>query len=404
MRRQILDMAQRYEALGAPVRYTLTLQPHQQRWLFALDLPGELPPESTLSADFEIVATRPVRDLRRYTLSSYPRYQLESFSQPALGRYLQLPYDGASRARRLALEWREQTRDPAHMVQRALDYFRDQPFYYTRNPPLLRDDPVDEFLFGSRRGYCEHYASSFVVLMRAAGIPARVMTGYQGGEVNPFGDYFIVRQSDAHAWAEVWLQGRGWVRVDPTSAIPATRIEAQADLERFQPELATQREVPGWAARAWRQFGYGWDNLNHYWNQWIIGYDQRKQMAFLSRLGLGDIDWQGMVTLLFTGLGLVVAAIAVRLFRQHRHAHDPVVSAYRRFCRKLARHGLARQPAEAAGDFAARAQEARPDLASEVQAITDLYQALRYAPHPAADALRRLQRAVRRFRPSHPKL
>jgi transglutaminase-like putative cysteine protease len=399
-RRQSFNTNLSYKALGQPVRYTVTLEPHQRYWLFALDLPAALPPGSRLSPDYELLADKPVRQLRRYTIQSYPHYQLDAFVAPTLSRYLQLPSGFAPRARRLAEEWRDQSPDPAAVVQQALHYFRDQPFYYSRTPPLLHNDPVDEFLFGSRRGYCEHYASAFAVLMRAAGIPARVVAGYEGGEVNPLGDYFMVRQSDAHAWDEVWLRGRGWVRVDPTAVIPAARIEAQADLERLAPAAAKAAAGPAWTTRLWRQLGYGWDNLNHYWNQWIIGYNDRTQTAFLSHLGLEGMDWRGMVGLLAGGLGLVLALIAARLLRQQRRAQDPVLMAYQRFCRKLARQGLSRAPAEGATAFARRARAARPDLAAAVQHITDLYQRLRYAPTAPSDGLRQLQRAVRGFKPS----
>src|ERR1039457_5975328 len=120
----------------------------------------------------------------------------------------------------------DKPRTGAAIAERALSYFREQGFVYTLEPPLLGRDSVDEFLFGSKSGFCEHYASSFVFLMRAAGVPARVVTGYQGGDINPVDGYMIVRQSDAHAWAEVWLKGRGWVRFDPTAAASPVRVES----------------------------------------------------------------------------------------------------------------------------------------------------------------------------------
>jgi len=147
----------------------------------------------------------------------HSRITLAKDDVPDISPYLQLPAESGIQARQLAQQLRQNVPDNTAFVQTVLKYIAEQPFYYTRQPPLLFDDPVDEFLFDSRRGFCEHYASAFVFLMRAAGVPARVVTGYQGGEMNPQSDYFIVRQSDAHAWTEVWLRGEGWRRIDPTS-------------------------------------------------------------------------------------------------------------------------------------------------------------------------------------------
>ena len=177
------------------------------------------------------------------------------------------------------------------MVGRALAMFRQQTFYYTLNPPLLGTDSVDEFLFNTRQGFCEHYASAFVFLMRAAGVPARVVTGYQGGERNTFGDYLIVRQSDAHAWAEVWLEGRGWVRVDPTGAVAPNRVQ-----DGLYAAVTDGQNLPFLIRRggdsAWlHQLAMSWDSLNNSWNEWVLAYGPDRQKEFLSGLGFGAVDW-----------------------------------------------------------------------------------------------------------------
>ncbi len=396
----------RYRSHGEPLHYSVTLEPHQQRWLFALDLLATLPANTTLSRDFELLARHPVQQLLRYPMSSQLNFLLAVDQPPSLAHYLQLPADRAPRAHRLAQGWRKAARDDAELVQLGLQHIREQPFYYTRQPPLLLDDPVDEFLFDSRRGFCEHYASAFVFLMRAAGIPARIVTGYQGGEMNPQSDYFIVRQSDAHAWAEVWLPQQGWRRIDPTAVIPAERIENPRDLARISPELARLGEPPHWAKATWRQMRFSWDRLNHAWNQWVINYDDRRQRNFLTRLfsglGLGEVDWRKMIGLLVGGMGAVLLAIAVYTLRpRYGSQRDPVVTAYERFCRQLARRGIRRGPAEGPMDFSQRARHLRPELAPAITRITALYLRLRYAP-PAQtgrpDQLRRLQTAVRRFK------
>lgn len=387
-----------YQASGQPISYQLTLEPHQRHWLFALDLPGKLPPQSWLTGDYEIISRDPVTQVLNYPMVSYPNYSLEAQQIPNVRRYLQLPENGGPRARQLAEKFSQQSTSPQEIVQLALQYIREQAFYYTRQPPLLLNDPVDQFLFDSQRGYCEHYASVFVFLMRAAGIPARVVTGYQGGEVNPLGDYFIVRQSDAHAWTEVWLQESGWLRIDPTAVIPASRIENSSDLARIVPDFALNAPLPGWTTRLWRQAGYGWDNLNHYWNQWIVNYNQTTQKDFLKLLGLHDIDWRGMVSLLITGTALVLAFVAFRILRLRSTKQDPILRAYARFCGKLARRGVVREPAEGPQAFALRASRQLPELALAINAITSLYLRLRYARHPTTVALQQMKSAVQQFR------
>lgn len=398
-----LTINSQYQVSGEPSLYTVTLEPHRQRWLFALDLPAQIPPQAGLSADFELLAKQPVQQLIRYDMRSFTQYRLASNAYPEITKYLQLPADAGSQAHTLAQKLWQQSSDNAQYVQNVLQYFARQPFFYTRQPPLLLNDPIDEFLFRSRRGFCEHYASAFVFLMRSAGVPARVVTGYQGGEKNPQSDYFIVRQSDAHAWAEVWLRDQGWQRVDPTSMIPAERIEDQQDLARMRPQAAQLVVTGNWLKKMGRQLGFGWDRINHAWNQWVVNYNTQRQKDFLSRLlsggGLARIDWREMVTLLVVGMALVLLAVALYLMRPwHRQPTDPAQAAYENFCRRLWRRGLKRKPAEGPLDFARRAIEQYPQRAREISAIISLYERQRYAPYPTQQNLQRLQDAVRKFR------
>jgi len=391
-----------YLVSGKPSLYTVTLEPHQQHWLFALDLPTTIPEDSSLSVDYEIIANQPVQQLVRYSMRSFTDYQLSKNDVPDSTPYLQLPAESGMQARKLAQQLRQKVTDSTAFVQTVLNYIAEQPFYYTRQPPLLLDDSVDEFLFDSRRGFCEHYASAFVFLMRAAGVPARVVTGYQGGEMNPQSNYFIVRQSDAHAWAEVWLRGEGWRRVDPTSVIPAGRIENRQDLARIVPEMAGVSETPNWLKKIGRQLNFGWDRINHAWNQWVVNYNTQRQQNFLSRLlasvGFDNIDWQEMISLLVAGMALVMAIVAMYLLRPwNRQNRDPAQVAYERFCQRLSRHGIQRQPTEGPLDFARRASQRYPQRARDIRNITALYERQRYTPCSTQGNLQRLQRAVRDF-------
>ena len=389
--------APQVELLGEPLRYALTLEPHNQRWLFALELPAALPPDSRARADMKIVSRNPVQNRLRYSLASHPRYRFGTeLDDAGRQRALRLPPQANPRTRELAARWRDSGVGAEAIVDEALGMFRNQNFFYTLRPPLLGTQAMDDFLFNTRRGFCEHYAGAFVFLMRAAGVPARVVTGYQGGAPNPLGDYFIVRQSDAHAWAEVWLDGRGWVRVDPTAAVSPDRVEQgiAAALPVAELPLALAQLDVAWLQRV----RLSWDLVNNHWNQWVLGYGHERQRSFLARFHASLATWKGMTIALVSAIAVLLLAIALwMLWHVPRRGIDPVQAAYARFCARLARRGMTRAPNEGPADFAQRAIEGRPDLAGEIGRITDLYVRLRYGPEPAGvDALRR---AVRAFRP-----
>ncbi|WP_127478768.1 transglutaminase TgpA family protein [Sulfurivermis fontis] len=386
-----------YEALGEPVRYALTLESHDEHWLFALELPAALPPGLNLSADFQLLLPRKATTRQRYELAAHTRYRTGALPDEQRRLGLQLPAGRNPRSLALGREWAD--RAPADIVRTALELFRAQPYWYTRRPPLLGEHAIDDFLFATQRGFCEHYAAAFVTLMRAAGVPARVVTGYQGGESNPLADYLIVRQSHAHAWAEVWLDGQGWTRIDPTAVIPPQRVETEADLQRFRSTATPLLNADlGWITRNLSRLRYGWDALNNAWNQWVLGYNHQRQKELLQRLGLLHFGWQGVVVALFGAMGLVLAAVAVFLLRQGRARTDAVVRLFERYCRKLARIGLRRLPHEGPADFADRVAAARPDLAEASNEVSALYVALRYGA-ARTETLSRLRDAVARFRP-----
>lgn len=387
---------------GEPVRYSLTLEPHGQRWLPLLGLPTSLPDlpgnPTRLGADLQWHTRQAIDQRLRYEVEAYPEYQLEPDLPAARrARALALPAEGNPRARELARGWLEGAVNDQAIVAQALGLYRNEPFHYTLNPPLLGEAAVDDFLFQTRRGFCEHYASSFVFLMRAAGVPARVVTGYQGGERNPLGNHVSVRGRDAHAWAEVWLAGRGWVRVDPTAAVAPARVE------RGVVAALPAGEHPGGLAGlegAWLQpLRLGWDLLNNRWNQWVLGYDQDRQRRFLSSLNPLLAHWQSMVWALAMGATLIVLVIAAALWpRLGGGRRDPASREYHRFCRALGRRGIPRGAAEAPEDYARRAIGMRPDLGNEIRNITRLYLASRYGPEHT-DGQRQLRAAVAAFRP-----
>ena len=386
----------KFDPLSAPIHYTVTLEPHERQWLFALEMAGRVPPGAGATGDFQLLSRRPVTTRLRYEMSSFLQYRAKGGSTPTeLNAALRLPAGFNPRATALGQGWRRELGTDERILGRAIDWFRSAGLEYTLAPPPLGRDSVDDFLFQTKSGFCEHFASAFVVIMRAAGVPARVVTGYQGGEINPIDGYMIVRQSDAHAWAEVWIADEGWVRVDPTAAAVPVRVESglAAAVPIGDPLPFLVRADLSWL----RALRFNWEALANYWNQWVVGYNVDRQRELLSRLGMPSPSWEKMAMTLFWLVGLVVACFSLWMLRRGRE-QDPVARVWRSFCRKLARHGTERRRAEGPRAFAARAATEQPHVAADVAEISDLYVSLRYGAAPDLASLALLRQRVREFR------
>ncbi|MGH8618808.1 MAG: transglutaminase TgpA family protein [Burkholderiales bacterium] len=386
--------------LGAQVSYSVTVEPHNNRWLFALDLPMKTPPRAFMTTDYQLLWPGPVVSRVRYDMTSALEYRTgadETSYEVRRGR--QLPAGLNPRTAELARELRAQAGSDREYINAVLRYFREQPFSYTLEPPLLEGPhPVDRFLFETRAGFCEHYASAFTVMVRAAGIPARVVTGYQGGEVNPVGDYMIVRQADAHAWSEVWLGEDGWVRVDPTGAVSPARV--QIGISNAMP-LTESLPGLGRGNYPWLQSArLRWDSLANTWNQFVLGYGIDRQQQLLSRVGLDDATWQTLAVIMLAAVAAVTALLALLTLRRlRRGVRDPVLRAWDAFCARMAERHLAREPQEGPLDYARRVAPVVPDLAPRISAISHLYADLRYGPRAPSEDVQRLRRMVAAFRP-----
>ena len=386
------------DKLDSATDYTVTLEPHNKTWLFALEMPTQISIPSRLTDDFQVRQALPVNSRLRYTAHSKLSYRANVEEDPLqIQRALLLPPGLNPRARQLAAGWRADLDSADAVIRAAITLFNREKFSYTLEPPPLGTNTVDDFLFETRQGFCEHYASSFVFLMRAAGIPARVVTGYQGAEYNDLGGYYIVRQSDAHAWAEVWLRDRGWVRIDPTAAISPERV--QSGLAAAMPDSAA---LPFFARTqsAWLlKLRFNLDALTNQWNQWVLGYDQERQFAFLTRLGMENVTWQKMVMHMAIGIALLIGLFTLLMLRRMAARDtDAAQRLYLKFCRKLEKNGIRRDIHEGPEDFAARAARAKPQLASAIMDISKRYIALRYENKTDSDALRALRRAVSAFK------
>lgn len=400
---RISTNALQYQSLSKPVDYSVVLEPQQGQWLFALDLPAvqpELEGGTQVFPDFQLQSKNKLNRRVRYAMSSVTAYRTGELQPYERVYALRLPDENNPRSHELAQSWRAAIADDEALVQRALDYLRTEPFYYTRQPPALGEDPVDQFLFETRQGFCEHYASAFVTLMRAAEIPARVVTGYQGGDFNAVGNFLEIRQNRAHAWAEVWLPEQGWVRVDPTAVIPPERVIDQQDTVRFQsttPVTAGGIDSPLLRSGLLR-LQQGWNAINYSWSVWVIGFNAERQAALLKKWGIDKLELRTLLTLLFVSVAIAFAVIALIVLYRRPRTTDPVLHHYQRFCQRLIKAGLDCPAYEGPHQLGARAIALLPQHAGAIREIIGAYVTLRYGKDDALH-LDTFKRLVDHFRP-----
>ncbi len=391
------------------IEYSVLQEPSNKKWIFALDMPVSKPAELKWGTGQTLRSTGPVRERQQLQMKSAIEYKFARISDDVRQRNIDKSSVKGDRLARLAQELYRQAGSDREYINAVFNYYRDNEFFYTLKPPLLGDKPVQSFMLDTRKGYCEHYASSFTVMMRLVGIPARVVIGYQGGEWNEQGDYLIVRQSDAHAWSEVWLEESGWVRVDPTSAVAPERIEygfsaIRQLMEQGQPlgNLAGEKLQAILAgtplSRAIKGVRLFWDGVNTRWYKWVIDYGTKNQSSLLRWAGFQQTDWSKLVFLLVGLVSLVVSIQAWLLFRR-KTIIDPAVRQYQKYCHRLSRVGIVRLSTEGPANFARRVIALRPDLQGRVKSVTEAYIAILYAGVTHTEQQQRLARAVHEFRP-----
>ena len=380
----------------ASYRYAVVLEPHNRTWLFALETAASVPERARMTFDGQLLATTPVRSRLRYEVTSVIAPEpLRTEVRGALSRAMRIPPGSNPRAQALAAQWQAGSANETEIVTRAIEFMRAGRYAYTLEPPLLGRHSVDEFLFDTRAGFCEHFASAFTFLMRAAGVPSRVVTGYQGGELNPYDRIVTVRQWDAHAWSEVFLPGRGWLRVDPTAAAFPRRVDS--GVARAVPENAAMPLMMQPHMEWLRGVRSRWEAVAHKWNVWVLGYNPERQRDLMQWVGIREADWRALTAALFSILGVITAGLLVWSLRRLARP-DPVQKAWRAFCRKLARRGVERAPHEGPRDYATRAARSVPDARRSILRIGELYIGLRYGAQRSAPGVSRLQRLVRTLR------
>jgi transglutaminase-like putative cysteine protease len=399
-------VAETIEYRGQPTSYRVMLEPNGRSWAFALDMPARWTGDNSLrmGSDYQLGTFFGGAPRRLdYRVTSHVEYRArEPLTERERELFRALPADSSPRARALASTWLTDGPSGARIIERAMAYLRSQPFRYTLTPPPLGAQPVDEFLFETREGFCEHYASALTVLLRAAGLPSRIVMGYQGGELNAFGGYYIVRQSDAHAWTEVWLEDEGWVRVDGVAAVAPERVALGFDALGSGGAVSAAAALrSGWV----RQAAWLWDAVETRWQAWIIGYGPEFQRALLDSLGFDDLR-RAQRRLVLLGMaaavtvGLLLALSGYLSWRQRRHAAvDAAALYFASFVRQLQRLEVpARAPSEAPRVYAERAAAALPQVGPRIRSVVDLYLRARYEPDTGGAALAALAAEVAAFR------
>ena len=393
----VSDWRQRVQPVGEALEYDVIMEPNFQFWYYVLPMVDPVRNDLSFTRDFSLIDRRPINKRTQYTQRSYLEYEWDKsgLDEREFRRETRLPEGFNPRATAQAQSWRQQVSSDDEYIQRLLTFF-NQSFTYTLQPGTLGEHSVDEFLWGTQRGFCEHFASAFVFMMRAAGIPARVVVGYQGGEFNPIENFLVVRNSEAHAWSEVWLQGRGWVRVDPTAAVAPDRIERSLrealSLDEAEAITGTFR-LSGYSRLAWlNELRYQLEALEYNWHQLVLGYDQERQLALLSRL-LGDVTPLRFALVLLGAGVLFFGGVGLFLFLSGRsRTKDPGERVFQLFLRRLKSHGIERKIGEGPRSLAARVSCDSPELGHWARLVVKCYE--RYAYEGNEAALPDLRKAV----------
>lgn len=389
--------------LSPEIDVSITLEPTGQRWLPVLETPATLSTEALIARSNTAFASTDIKSDTRYRLLATRDNRFDTIHPLERSRLLQLSPGRNPQTRTFAQQWREEFGSDRDYIDAVFRYFREQPFYYTLNPPTLGPNGVDEFLFSTQRGFCEHYAGAFTELMRAAGIPARVVTGYHGGELNPVSGAVVVRQYDAHAWTEVWLDDQGWVRVDPTAAVAPDRIEY--GLEQALAEEGSFLENTPLSALHFKNIALingmrlRLDALSYEWQSWVLGFDRNTQSTLLTRLFQGNETWKYALALA-SALAFVMLPFAVRLWLSERTQIAPHERVLREFLQLMSRHGFERELGESLAHLQGRILAANPYGAKQANAFIKTYSAFQYHPDRAnyigVSELKRLLRECKR--------
>ncbi len=386
------------EYKGNDVEYDVIAEASRKPWLYALAAPKSWSTNLAFARDMRLQAFGPVNERMNYHAVSALDYQFNEIRPEELTQNTLLPKNGNPKTRELAQAWLAETGDTEKFIEKVLNYYR-QSFFYTLKPPVLGVDVIDEFLWGTRQGFCEHFSSSFVFFMRAAGIPARVVVGYQGGDINSVDDSLTVRQRDAHAWAEVWLEGKGWVMFDPTAAVAPERIQKGIEQSLSETDRQFLAKPFGSSIKMLLHLREQWDAINLKWVQWVLNFDSDTQSSLLKRW-LGDSSLTRIIVLMISLIGgLGVLLFALLMLKTSKQELPESARIYVNLCRKLKPFGYIPRAGETPRQFVERVISSRVDLSFSLSQFIDLYERLTYGED--ASALKELNILLLKFRPKN---
>ena len=386
---------------GEAYQYKILMEPQTKNWVFGLDMPAAFQWPLHENGNHQLLTSESPTKRAEYTVTSYAQYNTGYITKTELSDNLQLPGQPEVRINELVTQLKGFDATPERFINNLFAHFRQNNFYYTLMPPLMEVNPIETFLFDTRAGFCGHYATAFTYLMRVAGIPARVVGGYQGGTYNETGEFIEVRQANAHAWAEVWLSGKGWVRYDPTTAIAPERVEQDVNIEQQIANNAVSFapvQLDSQTLSYLKMARNLWSSVDYSWHRWIINYDRKHQLSFLSKFGIDTL-----IAMLYWLVGLIAAVtilLAIYVFRKQTPKLDKAQIYYTKACKKLTKIGLVRQDNEGANDFAERVGSKVPQLKDSFTRITQLYVQIRYGKEAEKLNLEKLKASTSAFQVS----
>jgi transglutaminase-like putative cysteine protease len=361
-----------------PITYNIILEPHGQSWIFSLDFATTTPKGSAQMANGIVRSYRKITERKLFSVTS-AQTPLKYIDNPMRRLTTKVPKSINPKTKAIVDSWNIKNLSPKERIQKGLDFLAAQKISYTLEPALTSGNHIDDFLFNTREGYCEHMASAYTYLMRLAGVPARVVGGYLGGELNPNGNYMIVRQADAHVWTEVWTEEEGWTRIDPTT-VAAHSGEANRNNLRTQAALDRQGSG-GWIRSSLLTLSLKFDSVSFAWNKWVLSYTREKQKALLESLGLRGKNFL-ISAAVFGSLGLALGfgLLASYLFHSagRRRSRDPIARSYELFLKKCAKRGIKKDEAMGPHHFQMELEEAFPEVQESISSIMSLYIKLRY--------------------------
>ncbi|RYY01475.1 MAG: DUF3488 domain-containing protein [Gammaproteobacteria bacterium] len=378
------------------VEYDLLVEPTGRPWIYALAVPESWNNNLVFIREARLQSFAPLIERKSFHIVSALNYQLNEIGPDELTQNKLLPKTGNPETRKRATEWLTETGSTEKLIEKIFNYYR-QSFFYTLKPPALGQDVVDDFLWGSRQGFCEHFASSFVFFLRAADIPARVVVGYQGGDINSVDGSLSIRQRDAHAWAEVWLKGRGWVMFDPTAAVAPERIQRGIESSLSETDQQYLARPFGASIKMLYQLREQWDALNLTWTQWVLNFDAESQSSLLENL-LGKVSPLRIAVLVFSaiaGFGLLLFIFLI--LRAPKEKLPEISLIYQQICKKLNVIGFSPQPGETPRQFSERVSNFHPELSGALTDLFDLYERLAYGND--SQVLAQLKQSLTDFRP-----